>query len=61
MADGAEQEYEENSGVEFPGESLEPFISIPQTLEDDTLEQSHVVVEVKESFAKDFAFRFLKN
>ena len=38
-----------NSGVEFPGETLEPFISTSQTLEDDTLESSVVVVEVRDA------------
>ena len=54
-------EYEQNSGVEFPGESLEPFISTPQSLEDDTLENSHVIVEVRDSAERGFAFKFLKN
>ncbi len=40
---------ENNSSVEFPGETLEPFISTSQTLEDETLESAVVVVEVRES------------
>jgi hypothetical protein len=40
---------EVNSGVEFPGETLEPFISTSQNLEDDTLESSVVVVEVRDN------------
>jgi len=43
------EEVEFNSGVEFPGETLEPFTSTPQTLEDDTLEGSVVIVEVKDN------------
>ncbi len=50
-----------NSGVEFPGETLEPFISTSQTLEDDTLESSVVVVEVRDNLNQGFAFKYLKN
>ena len=52
---------EVNSNVEFPGETLEPFISTSQTLEDDTLDGSVVVVEVKDDSNKGFAFKFMKN
>ena len=52
---------EVNSGVEFPGESLEPFISTASTLEDDTLENSHVIVEIKDVATGQFAFKFIKN
>ena len=44
-----------NSGVEFPGESLEPYTTA-QNLEDDTLEDSYVIVEVRESEHLSFAF-----
>lgn len=57
----SDQDVEKNSGVEFPGESLEPFINTPQNLEDDTLENSVVIVEVKDNPETGFAFRFLKN
>ena len=57
--DGASDEVEENSGVSFPGESLEPFLLTASTLEDDTLENSHVIVEVKDSGS--FSFKFKKN
>jgi hypothetical protein len=40
---------EYNSGVEFPGESLEPYISSSSNLEDDTLSDSHVIVEFREN------------
>ena len=39
---------EENSNVEFPGESLEPFLKTGQNLEDDTLENSYLIVELKD-------------
>ena len=51
---------EVNSNIEFPGETLEPFISTSQTLEDDTLDGSVVVVEVRDDAALGFAFKFLK-
>jgi hypothetical protein len=50
-----------NSGIEFPGETLEPFISTSQTLEDDTLEGSVVIVEVRDNSENTFAFKFLRN
>lgn len=52
MSDGdaaSTDEIEVNSGVEFPGETLEPFASTPQTLEDDTLEGAVVIVEVRDN------------
>jgi hypothetical protein len=38
---------EQNSGVQFPGDSLEPLISIPSTLESDPLDEGCLVVEYK--------------
>jgi len=52
---------EQNSNVEFPGESLEPFLSTASTLEDDTLENSYIIVELRDTAEKGFAFRFMKN
>ena len=43
-----EPDVEENSNVEFPGESLEPFLKTGQNLEDDTLENSYLIVELKD-------------
>lgn len=37
---------ETNSGVKFPGDSLEPILNLKATLKDDTLEDSVVVVEI---------------
>jgi hypothetical protein len=59
MAEAEDTDLEKNSGVEFPGESLEPFLSTASTLEDDTLENAHVIVEVKDG--SSFAFKFIKN
>ena len=39
-------ETEVNSGVAFPGDSLEPLLGAATTLEDDSLEESIVTVEV---------------
>jgi hypothetical protein len=63
MNDGeaASDEIENNSGIEFPGETLEPFTNTPQTLEDDTLEGAVVIVEVRDNKDKGFAFKFRKN
>lgn len=55
-----DSETETNSGVNFPGESLEPLLGAATTLEDDTLENSVVVVEVRKNGAP-FAFTFKKN
>ena len=48
-----------NSGVEFPGDSLEPFTMTASVLEDDTLENSFVIIEVKDT--SSFSFSFQKN
>jgi len=37
MANEGEEDIETNSGVEFPGESLEPYISTSSVLEDDPM------------------------
>jgi len=50
-----ESETETNSGVEFPGESIEPILGAATNLEDDTLEDSTLVVEVSE---ENFPFAF---
>lgn len=44
----------------FPGESIESIIGSSGTLEDDTLEDSVLVVEYKEQNSP-FAFTFKKN
>jgi len=45
-----------NSGVEFPGESLEPYYSTSSNLEDDALNEAVVIVEYRESEHLKFAF-----
>ena len=51
---------EYNSGVEFPGESIEPILTI--SLEDDILYESCLIVEVNDDpVANRFAFQFVKN
>jgi hypothetical protein len=60
-ANNGDTDLENNSGIEFPGETLEPFINTSQTLEDDTLESAVVVVEVRDVPSSGFAFKFLKN
>jgi hypothetical protein len=47
---------EYNSGVEFPGDSLEPYYGTSSNLEDDTLNESYVIVEVRESEHLKFSF-----
>lgn len=63
MEDGGQvdPDLETNSNVEFPGESLEPFMMTASTLEDDTLENSHLIVEIRDLSTGKFAFSFLKN
>ena len=51
-----EEDIEPNSGVEFPGESLEPYISTSSVLEDDTMLDGIIVVEFRESVHEKFAF-----
>jgi hypothetical protein len=52
-----------NSGVQFPGESLEPLLTIPTNLEDDTMDESSglVVEYVLNPDQQPFAFQFKKN
>jgi len=56
-----DDDLEYNSGVEFPGDSLEPYYSTSSVLEDDTLNDSHVIVEFRESEHLKFAFQYRKN
>jgi hypothetical protein len=58
MTDESNQDVEDNSGVDFPGESLEPFLKTSQTLEDDTMENAVLVVEFKNRTDGAFAFKF---
>jgi len=51
-----DEDLEYNSGVEFPGESLEPYIMTSSNLEDDTLSDSYLVVEFREDVQLQFAF-----
>ena len=55
-----DSETETNSGVAFPGESIEPLTGAATTLEDDSLEDSVVTVEVIRG-NDSFAFTFKKN
>lgn len=59
--DPNDEEYEINSGVEFPGESIEPYYSTSSNLEDDLLNEAILVVEYRESEHLSFAFNFRKN
>jgi hypothetical protein len=52
----SEEDIEPNSGVEFPGESLEPYISTSSILEDDNMFEGVIVVEYRESIQEKFAF-----
>lgn len=56
-----DENLEMNTGVEFPGESLEPLIGAPITLDDDALDESILVIEYKLKKESPFAFKFLKN
>jgi hypothetical protein len=61
MSSDTDEDIEPNSGVEFPGESLEPYISTSSVLEDDTMLDGVIVVEFRESVHEKFAFQFRKN
>jgi hypothetical protein len=50
-----------NSGVTFPGESIEPILGAATNLEDDTLDESYLVVEIKPDPDTPFAFSFKNN
>ncbi len=51
-------ELEVNSGVSFPGESLEPMLNIQTNLEDETLDEAGLVVEYRVNPESSFAFSF---
>lgn len=54
------EDLELNSGVEFPGESLEPILGAATNIGDDTLTDASLVVEIADNNSP-FAFKFLKN
>lgn len=56
-----DEDLEYNSGVEFPGNTLEPYYATPQNLEDDTLNDAVVIVEFREKDHLKFAFQYRKN
>jgi hypothetical protein len=45
--DTKDENVEENSGVDFPGESVEPFLLCGTTVNDDILDNCILAVEVK--------------
>jgi hypothetical protein len=47
---------EKNSGIAFPGESLEPILGAATNIGDDTLDEAVLVVEVKPNKTSPFAF-----
>ncbi len=51
-------DFEPNSGVQFPGESVEPLINVATNLEDDTFDESGLVIEYKLNPESSFAFAF---
>jgi hypothetical protein len=61
--DGEDQvQIEENSGIEFPGQSLEPLVNSGLRLKDIRClsDKSLIVVEFKEKEEDLFAFKFRK-
>ena len=52
-----QQQSEENSGVEFPGTSLEPFIGTSLNISDHEFHQVVVIVEVH-SPSTGFAYKY---
>lgn len=64
MADESKEvnpDLEKNSGVNFPGESVEPILGAATNVGDDTLEEAYLVVEYVAKKEDKFAFSFLKN
>lgn len=55
-----DENLELNSGIEFPGESLEPLLGAATNVGDDTLQDSTLIVEVADGDSP-FAFKFVKN
>ena len=55
-----DENLEINSGVEFPGDSLEPILGAATTVSDETLSEAMLVVEVADGVSP-FAFRFIRN
>jgi hypothetical protein len=60
-SDSSNPDMEINSGVEFPGESIEPLLKANTSIEDETLDECVLVVEFKLNPESSFAFKFLKN
>jgi hypothetical protein len=55
-----DSDFELNSGVPFPGESLEPMLGMGSNLDDDTFEDAGLVIEynLNPSLQPSFAFSF---
>ena len=60
MKDEQNENLELNSGVEFPGDSIEPILGAGTTIGDDTLTDSVIVIEVAHD-ESPFAFKYVKN
>ena len=56
-----DSDFENNSGVAFPGDSLEPMLGVNSNLEDDTFEDSGLIIEYKLNPDSSFAFSFQRN
>ena len=50
-----ERKSEENSGVEFPGSSLEPYVGSSLTMEDHDFQNEVVIIEIS---SPKFAFKY---
>lgn len=50
-----------NSGIQFPGESIEYLLKINTNIDDDSLADGVLIVEFKMNKGDKFAFQFLKN
>ena len=50
-----ERKSEENSGVEFPGTSLEPYVGSSLTMEDHDFDNKVVIVEIS---SPKFAYKY---
>lgn len=61
MQSSDNEDLELNSGVQFPGENLEPLQNVLTTLDDETLEEGVLSIEYKLNPESSFAFTFMRN
>ena len=65
MSDGGDgtddPDFEKNSGISFPGESIEPILGAATNIGDNTLDEAILIVEYVENKNEKFIFSHTKN